>query len=74
MSANDRRLRENAAEWHPITTSNAEVLNQAKTDDMGCEVKEERKVQVEEWATPNGYARADNDAKAHDNNEEEKLT
>ena len=29
-------------------------------------------MQVEEWTTPNDYARADNDAKTHDNNEEGK--
>ena len=47
MSANDRRLRENAAEWHPNRTSNAEVSNQVKTHYMAHEVKEKLKVQIE---------------------------
>ena len=41
--------------------SNAEVSTQVKTDDMACEVKEERKVKAErKWITPNYYVRIDN--------------
>ena len=54
MNVNDRQLRESAAEWHPSSTSNAEISNQAKTDDVDFEAKEEREVQVErEWIAPN---------------------
>ena len=34
------------------------------------EVKEERKVQVEEWTTRSNYVRVDNHVKTHDSNEE----
>ena len=71
MNVNDRQLRESAAEWHPSSTSNAEVSNQANTDGMACEAKEERKIQVKrEWITPNDHARAGNHMKTHDNNED----
>ena len=45
----------------------------ASNNELSSEVKAEHKMQVEEWTTPNYYARAGNDAKTHDSNEEGKI-
>ena len=46
---------------------------EASNNKLNSEAKEEREVQVEEWTAPNDSARAGNDAKTHDNNEEGKM-